>query len=510
MDLYSNSSKNISRIIRNRYVLALSIIVFLLILSQIIIQHNISNESYASRVINISGRQRMLSQRISKDAYGIFISEDEKTRLTYIEELKKSTDLWKESQLDLKNGDKDKGLPGDNSKKVIQLFSEIEGAHQAMLRASYEIIDIVQRGSYDKEQLWNRIKTIKDNEPLFLNGMDAIVFQYDTESKDKINFIRKIEALLLLLTFSTIILEVFFIFLPAEKSIEKTFTELKESRENLHKLFETAPVALLLVNDDLSVILQNKFAKEMVVPQVPNIENLKLDKIFDCGSNVSCDLFSKIKYNEKTENQEAILKLENSNKVVLISSIKIYFNNKPSILLGLSDITRQKEVEEILKRFATYDELTGLVNRRSGWLILENIYEKAKAGLIDFSICFIDIDGLKSVNDTYGHDEGDWYIKTVANVFDGNIDKNNCVFRYGGDEILIILTNYNNLQANSFMKEIEKKLKKIQVSQSKSYPISISYGIVNFRDHKADTLEDYVRKADYFMYENKKLKKATR
>jgi diguanylate cyclase (GGDEF)-like protein/PAS domain S-box-containing protein len=511
MKLYSNSSNNISRTIRNRYVLALSIIVFLLILSQIIIQYNIHNESYDSRIVNISGRQRMLSQKISKDAYGIFISSDEITRDRYLKELRESTDLWKKSHLDLKNGNLDEGLPGNNSEKIMQLFSEIEDVHQTMLDAAYKIIHMIQIGNYNEKELKNEINIIEDYEPLFLKGMDSIVFQYDSEAKEKIDFIKKIELLLLNLTFMTIILEVLFIFIPAEKNISKAFGQLEESQENLQKLFETAPAAMLLISEeDLSVILKNKYAQEMIGESAVNTDSLRLDKIFDCDLNSYSNLINKIKFNERIENYESILKVEGKNKIILISSIKIQFNNKTSIILFLADITKQKKAEEILRRLANYDELTGLLNRQAGWLMLENAYEKSKSGSIDFSICFIDIDGLKYVNDEYGHDEGDCYIKTVAHVLTSSVHNNDCIFRYGGDEIVIVFNECDMFQAKEIMKRAETKLKETQHTQNKPYSLRISYGIVNFNDYVADTIEDYIRHADHLMYENKKSKKGAR
>jgi diguanylate cyclase (GGDEF) domain len=508
INLFSSSSKNICNTIRKRYVLALSIIIFLLILSQVIIQININNESGDSRVINISGRQRMLSQKISKAAYGIFISTDAKTRALYIKELKDSTDLWKKSHYDLKNGNKAEGLPGNNSKKVMELYSNIELPHKTIMNAAYDIVSMVQSNQYDKSLLWSKIQIIQDNEQVFLNGMNAIVFQYDAESKAKINLIKKIELSLLFLTLTTIVLEAFFIFLPAEKSISKAFTELKESTENLQKIFETAPAAMLIINgSDLSVMLKNKFAVEIIGKTNSNIDSLKLDSIFDSVSNKSSDFIAKIKNNEKIENYEATISIENIKKIVLISSTKIYFDNKASILLGLTDITKHKQEEESLKRLATYDGLTGLVNRRSGWLILENTFDQAKAGIIDFSICFIDIDNLKHVNDSFGHDEGDWYIKTIAEVLKKNVRHTDCVFRYGGDEIIILLHECDTKNGEIVMSKVEATLNEIQISQNKPYSLIISYGIVNYKSYNADTLDNYIRYADQLMYKNKKSKK---
>lgn len=92
VDNCSNSQK-IGRMLRKRYIIALSIIAFLVVFSQVIIQYSITKQQDDSRVVNISGRQRMLSQRINKDAFGLYVSVDEKEQKLYLDELTQSLDL---------------------------------------------------------------------------------------------------------------------------------------------------------------------------------------------------------------------------------------------------------------------------------------------------------------------------------------------------------------------------------------------------------------------------------
>lgn len=85
---------------------------FLVLLSQFVIQFTIHLESADSTVINIAGRQRMLSQRINKCAFGFNQAKDESERAHYLDELKISVALWERSQNGLLYGDKELGLPG--------------------------------------------------------------------------------------------------------------------------------------------------------------------------------------------------------------------------------------------------------------------------------------------------------------------------------------------------------------------------------------------------------------
>jgi diguanylate cyclase (GGDEF)-like protein len=79
----------------------------------------------------------------------------------------------------------------------------------------------------------------------------------------------------------------------------------------------------------------------------------------------------------------------------------------PAMVISMMDISRQKQAEGILKKYATIDELTGLLNRRSGKIIMDNAIERSKVEMQSLSVSFSDIDCLKYVNDTFGHEEGD-------------------------------------------------------------------------------------------------------
>ena len=508
---HSKKNKNIGNRLRKRYIFAFSIIASLVILSQLIIQFVISGQESDSRVINIAGRQRMLSQRINKAVFGLYLAEDEKSKNAYFNELTFSVDLWKKSHIGLQNGDSQLGLPDENSKVVRQLFASIEHSHQTILKASYDIISIVEKGNYTKQDLYPKIQQIKENEAVFLKGMDTIVFQYDYESKGKINFIKHMELALLFITLFVLLMELIFIFRPAKNEINKAFAEIQGSYENLLNLFETSPAPMFLIDEEsLNIMQLNNLAEEILWVKSDNPINLRLDSILKNSPGNKSNIIEKIKNNRKTSNEEALLRTYGKkNIVILISSSKINFYGKAAILLCLSDITKLKKAEKILKRYATVDEMTGFLNKRSGMLLLENAFEKAKGDISDLSLCFIDIDGLKTVNDTYGHDEGDWYIKAISKTILENMRPEDCVFRYGGDEIVLVLIDCDTLKAQSILKIIKKSLSIIKKEHNKPYKISISYGIVNNNSANTNNIYEFIKLADQVMYENKKRKKSS-
>ncbi|CUU49962.1 diguanylate cyclase [Clostridium beijerinckii] len=500
------------RTIRKRYILALCIIIFALLLSQIIVQCNINNEMSYSRIINIAGRQRMLSQKISKDVYAIYLSENKETEDLYIDELASALEIWEKSSTDLQRGNIEEGISKISNKKIEDMFLDIKKPHEAMINSSHEIIDMAKISNYNRSQFLSKMRIIEENEKLFLKGMDDIVFQYDLDAKEKILMIKNIEIILLAITLMLILFEILFIFAPAEKSIIKAFRDINESRKNFYKLFEVAPGAMFLVDYDTEdVILINKQGKDFKSKLFEKDKKLNIRNIIFSKVENNDEWIKKIKFNERLENQEMVITTEaEKNIAMLISSIKLYFGKKSTILLAIADITNQKKEKEDLEKLANVDELTGIFNRRYGLSILEDTYAKAKSDDEDFSICFIDIDGLKLVNDKFGHDEGDWYIKTIANCIKENIGESNSAFRHGGDEFIVIFPKIDSGQVNKIIDKIQKRLKIIEDSEGKTYKLEISFGLTSYKLNESDNLEELLRKADYKMYENKKLKKASR
>jgi diguanylate cyclase (GGDEF)-like protein len=493
-------------VLRKRYIMALSIIAFLVLVSQFVIQLTIQLESGDSTVINIAGRQRMLSQRINKCAFGFNQAKDDTERTHYLEELKYSVALWERSHKGLLYGDKELGLPGRNSDTVIALFSQVDFFYQEILKAAKGIID---QGDKNELGITYNLGVIKGNEQSFLKLMDAIVFQYNDEAKNKILLIRTTEIILMLFTFFVLALEAKFIFFPAERSIEKTFKEISEKQDNIQKIFEIAPAALFLVRSpDLKILQMNGLA-ELFTNNSINDDGLNsILKYFENNLENDRDLLRKIVDRENFAHEEAVLKSSNSLKAVLVSASTIFYHDTPAMILSMMDISRQKHAESILKKYATIDELTGLLNRRSGKIIMDNAVERSRSEMQSLHVSFCDIDSLKYVNDTFGHDEGDWYIIAIADAIKANLREDDFAFRYGGDEIIIIINNCDDERSAMIIKRINNSIEIKKNEFNKPYNMSISIGTVSLFTKEPTTSDNLIAQADNLMYEEKKRKKA--
>ena len=107
------------------------------------------------------------------------------------------------------------------------------------------------------------------------------------------------------------------------------------------------------------------------------------------------------------------------------------------LLISLSHMGGKYLVEE-LEKYANYDTLTHLLNRRSMGIYMHDALRSAKAGKRNFSLAMLDIDDFKKVNDTYGHECGDEVLRSVAKTIVSDVNKDDYVFRWGGEEICII------------------------------------------------------------------------
>jgi diguanylate cyclase (GGDEF)-like protein len=240
--------------------LALSLIALLTISSQAIVQYLIADQEYDSRVVNIAGRQRMLSQKITKTSYCILTAQSADAASRYRKELGEEVSLWERSQAGLLKGDREMGLPGQNSQAMIALFSSIEPHHAAIVAAARAILS--STGS--AEALDQSILSIKEHEEPFLEGMNDIVFRYDEEAKAKVHLAKWLEIALMCITLSVLVLEAVYIFAPATRRIRRHMRELAQRDKELEK--NSAELVLLtqklhgLARSDVMTRLPNRLA----------------------------------------------------------------------------------------------------------------------------------------------------------------------------------------------------------------------------------------------------------
>jgi diguanylate cyclase (GGDEF)-like protein/PAS domain S-box-containing protein len=167
------------------------------------------------------------------------------------------------------------------------------------------------------------------------------------------------------------------------------------------------------------------------------------------------------------------------------------------------------EIEKLqitLKEQAIRDQLTGLFNRHYMEEALAREYARAMRSKSPLSIVMMDMDGLKNLNDTYGHALGDQAIKTLGRQLQLMTRTEDIVCRYGGDEFLAILYNTDNANASRRVAEWHKKVDEIHISyQDTSLRISFSSGIATYPTH-GESIDEILKAADDALYRQKRAK----
>jgi signal transduction histidine kinase len=251
--------RSATRRLTRRYVLALTAIAVLGVLSQIIVQVNIEQVSRDTRVIDVAALQRTLSERLSKAALAILVARDAATQTTYVNELLSVVPQWEHSHLALQQGDTAMGLPGHNSPDVTRLFAAIAPNFNAMQDAATKLLV-----AYETQPpvplpetpplvsvITPFVHDILVAEPEFVVGMDAIVAQYQREADFRILQLQAIEWTLLAIELFVIVLLIVLVFRPATRYVGRSISELAFAQEREHELAALKDQFIIDANHEL-------------------------------------------------------------------------------------------------------------------------------------------------------------------------------------------------------------------------------------------------------------------
>ncbi|WP_125722795.1 sensor histidine kinase [Flavobacterium ustbae] len=220
--------------LRRLYFFALLTIALTIIISQFLVQYNLNQQLSDSKIINFSGKQRMLSQKIVKEVLILhYVSET--ATANQISHLKEVLDLWKKNQNALQNGNDSLAFPKEKSATLSTLYLEINPIFNKIAQTTDSfLLNLQQKKSAAENQKF--VQTILKNEGLFLSKMNEIVTQYDLEAHEKVTEQRRIEYWIFGFTLLVLLLEFFFIFKPTNKKIERLIAQLLSSEKKALKL----------------------------------------------------------------------------------------------------------------------------------------------------------------------------------------------------------------------------------------------------------------------------------
>ncbi len=361
------------------YIIALSTIAFSVIISQFLVRKHLETQQSDSTVINIAGRQRMLSQKLTKEVVSLSVSFDKKDREILQKRIKETLYLWNFSHNALQKGNDSLGLPKQNSDHIIREYKALNPVFNTILKASNSIVEKLEKDSLiSVDELTSDIKKITNNEGEFLLIMDRIVNQYDLEANKKVVWLRKLEFFLMILTLLILLGEFLFIFWPTAKSVKATLSELlsaekkakkmafeadelsiskeksiKELRALSHAMDETLLFARISTNGNL-IHFGNKFSR------LYKLSKFKKDILFwtvlSNNENEQLLIEDLIFQHKKTGWQGEVKSTTKQGEVVWLEMSIIPYNpseDKSELLIIASEITDRKaaqlEIERLTK-----------------------------------------------------------------------------------------------------------------------------------------------------------------
>ncbi len=237
----SEVAQKSTRQLRKRYALALVLISLLAVASQMIMLLMISAQTYDSRIVNISGRQRMLSQKLAKTSMYIAAAGSRADAEPFLLQLSETLSLWQRAHVALQNGDEQMQLPGQNSAVVTALFRGLEPLELAMADAAAQIL----KHPDDAAVIAAAVQIIRQNEPAYLVRMDQIASQFDSEAKERVLFARWLSLSLAAVLLLALALQALFVFAPANRRLRENLRliverekELERQRQDLEALVE--------------------------------------------------------------------------------------------------------------------------------------------------------------------------------------------------------------------------------------------------------------------------------
>jgi signal transduction histidine kinase len=366
------------------YIIALSTIALSVIISQILIRKHLEDQEGDSTVINIAGKQRMLSQKLTKEIVLLSSEEDLEKRIQLKDKIKETLNLWEVSHYALQDGSDSLGLPGNNSVAVFNMFKKINRSFNVIENASKAIFKKIENSpSLPVETFLEEIKKITQNEKSFLLIMDQIVNQYNSEADEKVNWLRKLELLLMAFTLVILLAEFLFIFWPTAKTVKNILKGLliaerkakkmafdadvlsqakeksvKELRALSHAMDETLLFARITSNGVI-VHLGNKFSRLFKVNKFNNVANFA--DVLSANENDRLFIENLITKYKKTGWQGEVKITTKDHVEGWLEMAITPFNptdDKSELLIIASDITKRKEAQLEIERLtkANFEE----------------------------------------------------------------------------------------------------------------------------------------------------------
>ena len=172
-------------------------------------------------------------------------------------------------------------------------------------------------------------------------------------------------------------------------------------------------------------------------------------------------------------------------------------------MIVVEDITERKRMEAEMREMSLRDLLTDLYNRRGFITLAEQQLKAANRAQRPLQLTFIDCDGLKGINDTFGHEEGDRALIDTANVLRQTFRESDIIARLGGDEFAVLSIDAADMNPEDFSKRLQENIDVGNAKGTRPYTLAMSWGTAVYDPGSPLSLDELMFSADKRMYAQK-------
>jgi diguanylate cyclase (GGDEF)-like protein/PAS domain S-box-containing protein len=287
--------------------------------------------------------------------------------------------------------------------------------------------------------------------------------------------------------------------------LREELIQTKKSEKKLHDLTQMLPEIVFETNKDGKITFINQRGLQILgYTREELINKILLSQIIMCPGMLLVGPELKEFFNKYPNYPQECYLIGKDQKKIPVEVHVSPIENDTRDLIGfrgiILDITTRKEYEDKIKYLSFHDKLTGLYNRAYFEEELKRLNNKRK---LPISIIIGDVNNLKMINDSFGHQQGDYLLRKIAGVLKSCFRKSDVISRWGGDEYSVILPNTTLEKGEEIIARIVKECQK---KSTLTLPLSISIGIAA-KNSMAENINGVVREAESKMYRNKLIDK---
>ncbi len=289
-------------------------------------------------------------------------------------------------------------------------------------------------------------------------------------------------------------------------SLEKVIQEKISIDRNLFRTtIDSIGDGVISTDIDGNVNIMNKVAEELTGWERSAAKGMPIQRVFNIvngSTDQPCTgiLDSVIKKGQTIELEKDTFLVKKNNERITIedsaSPIKDENGQIKGAVIVFRDYTEKKEKQDKIEYLSYHDNITGLYNRH---FLEEEMKRLDVERNLPITIGMIDVNGLKMVNDVFGHDSGDWLLRKIADVLKEQCRADDIVARFGGDEFVILLPKTNSKDTELIMNRINKAL---DILEKENFILSVSAGW-STKENINQEMKEVLEEAESRMYQKK-------